>query len=149
MNTIRLLLSVSLLLCAPAIAELKLPSKVYDVKEMEAAQAEAKAKGKPIAILYTDKASTCPLCNAAALTMVKELGNKTVMVYTSTTADIPQSTRASFSKGQYIPKVAVFDSTLERALGMVTYEAVSEDERDAFREIERSIRAYTAGAKKK
>jgi hypothetical protein len=123
-------------------AGLKLPSKIFEAKEMEQAMSEAQAKGKPLSILYTDKDSTCPLCNDAAGVMIKELGNKTVMVYARSTRDLPQPVRDALRPGNYIPKIAVFDASLQESLGMVTYEAVKEDARKAFRDVERAIRDY-------
>jgi hypothetical protein len=127
---------------AIALAGLKLPSKVYEGADMEKAKTEAASKGKPLSILYTDKDSTCPLCNNAAATMIKELGSKTVMVYVSEINELPANVRTSLTAGKYIPKIAVFDDKLETALGTVTYESVKEDSRKAFREVERAIKDY-------
>lgn len=141
MRTFALL--VLMLITLPASAGIKLPSKVFEVKELEKAKAEAVAKGKPISVLYTDKDSTCPLCNTAAEKMIKELGSKTVMVYVRSLGDLPRNASSAFNEGRFIPKVAVFDSSMERSLGLVTYEAVKEDDRDAFRNVERAIRDYS------
>lgn len=140
---IRSLLS-ALLVVAPAlaVAGLNLPSKVFEESELEKAKIEAATKGKPLAILYTDKDSTCPLCNAAAGTMIKELGQKTVMVYVRKLNELPSGVIKTLTPGKYIPKIAVFDDKLEKSLGMVTYESVREDSRKAFRDVERAIKAY-------
>jgi len=141
METLTLL--ASMLIVLPAFAGIKLPSKVFEVKDLEKAKAEAVAKGKPISVLYTDKDSTCPLCNNAAEKMIKELGSKTVMGYEPQLGQLPRNVWGAFNEGRFIPKVAVFDSSMERHLGLVTYEAVKEDDRDAFRNVERAIRDYS------
>lgn len=143
--TMKTYLILAVLFCASqslVLAELKLPSKIFEVTEIEQAKTEAEAKGKPISILYTDKDSTCPLCNNAASVMIKELGSKTVMVYARSRKDLPQQVGDALRPGSYIPKIAVFDATLQNSLGMVTYEAVKDDARKAFRDVERAIRDY-------
>lgn len=125
-----------------AFAGFKVPSKVYQIAELEKAKAEAIEKGKPLAILYSDAESTCPLCSDASTTMMKELGSKTVMVYIKTRDGLPRLVIDTLTPGKYIPKIAVFDSKLEKPLGMVTYEAVKEDSRSAFRNVEKAIRDY-------
>ncbi len=137
-------LFAALLIAVPAtsLAGLNLPSKVFEESELDKAKTEAAAKGKPLAILYTDKDSTCPLCNAAAGAMIKELGNKTIMVYVRSTNEMPANVQKALTPGKYIPKIAVFDDKLEKSLGMVTYESVKDDSRKAFREVERAIKDY-------
>jgi hypothetical protein len=125
-----------------AVAGFKLPGKVFEVAELEKAKAEAQQKGKPIAILVSDKDTTCPLCSAASETIIRELGNKTVMVYARTKAELPAPAQEALRQGSYIPKVAVLNSTLDNALGTVTYEAIKADPRKAFRDVEKAIREY-------
>ena len=125
-----------------ALAGFKVPAKVFDVAEVEKAKAEAQKSGKPIAILYSNKDSTCPLCCNASETMIRELGNKTVMVYARHISSLPQSAQNALREGQYIPKVAVLNGTLEQSLGTVTYESIKADPRKAFREVEKAIREY-------
>ncbi len=125
-----------------ALAGIKIPSKVFDLETLEEAKTEAAAKGKPIAFLYTDKDSTCPLCNAASMTMMKELGNKTVMIYVRSANGLPLPVMKALEPGKFIPKIAVMDAKLEKSLGMVTYEAVKADSRKAFRDVEKAIKEY-------
>lgn len=137
---------VAVLIAAPSLAfsGIDLPSKVYTQADLEKAKAEAVTKGKPLSILYTDKDSTCPLCNNAANTMIKELGSKTIMVYVRSTGELPATVKDALRPGKFIPKIAVFDPTLTNTLGTVTYESVKDDARKAFREVERAIRDYKA-----
>lgn len=135
-------LVVLLAVPALAISGFKVPSKIYQVSELEKAKIEAAAKGKPISFLYSDKDSTCPLCSSASEVMIKELSNKTVMVYARTTSDLPPQVIKALEPGRFIPKVAILDPTLETSLGTVTYESVSEDPDKAFRAVEKAIREY-------
>ena len=134
----------ALLIATPsmALAGLKLPSRIYVEADLEKAKTEAASKGKPLAILYTDKDSTCPLCNNASATMIKELGSKTIMVYAPDINSLPKPVKEALSAGKYIPKIAVFDDKLENTLGTVTYEAVKENARTAFRSVDKAIREY-------
>jgi hypothetical protein len=125
-----------------ALADFKLPAKVFSLEELDKAKAEAASKKKPIAILLSDKDSTCPLCSNASQTMIKELGQKTVMVYVRDYKGLPPAAVEALTPGKYIPKVAVLDEKLEASLGMVTYESVKEDSRTAFRDVEKAIREY-------
>ena len=141
MKTTALFLAL-LALPALALAGFRLPAKVFAISDLEKAKAEAQLKKKPIAVLYSDKDSTCPLCSDASETILRELGSKTVMVYVNTKDGLPKSVSDALNVGKFIPKVAVLDASLENALGTVTYESIKEDPRQAFRDIEKAIRAY-------
>ncbi len=125
-----------------ALGGFKLPPKVFEIGQIDKAKAEAEAKKKPIAILYSNKDSTCPLCSDASEAIIRELGSKTVMIYVTEKAALPASAVSALSAGKYIPKVAVLDGKLENVLGTVTYESIKEDPRKAFREVEKAIRSY-------
>ena len=141
MNT-KTLLATLITLPTLALAGFKVPGKVFEIAELEKAKAEAAGKGKPIAILYSDKDSTCPLCSGASETILRELGGKTVMVYVRSAAELPPAAQEALRPGAYIPKVAVLNAALDRSLGLVTYEAIKADPRKAFREVEKAIREY-------
>lgn len=146
----KILMPVLIVLALPTLgfASFRLPSKVYEVADLEKAKAEADKSKKPIAILLSDKDTTCGLCSAASEQIIKELGGKTVMVYARTSADLPDAAKSALSGGKYIPKVAVLDATLSTSLGSVTYEAIKADPRKAFRAVEKAISEYkkTAGS---
>ncbi len=125
-----------------AFAGFKLPGKIFEIGEIDKAKAEAEAKKKPIAILYSDKDSTCPLCSSASEEIIRELGQKTVMIYIREQSGLPAPAIEALRAGRFIPKVAVMDAKLESALGTVTYESIKADPRKAFREVEKAIRAY-------
>jgi hypothetical protein len=137
-------LPILLFLALPAIAfgGFKLPGKVFEVADIEKAKAEAAQKGKPIAILYSDKNTTCPLCSNASETILRELGPKAVIVYADGTSSLPSTVQEALRPGKYIPKVAVLDASLERALGTVTYEAIKANRQTAFRDVSKAIREY-------
>jgi hypothetical protein len=130
-----------------AIAEVKIPKSVYRADEFEKAKADAKAKGKPVSILYTSEKSTCPLCNNATLRAVKELNGKTVMVYFDTKESgyekmppaVQQAMRAS-ELGSYIPKLAVFDTEVTNAIAYVAYSNDDKVLDKAYREAGKKIR---------
>lgn len=123
-------------------ADFKLPGKIYKESELAQAREAATKEGKPLSILYSDTETTCPLCSNASLTIIRELSSKTVMVYLSDINKVPTVIQTALKPGEYIPKVAVFDAGLTQSLGMVTYEAIKEDSRKAFRDVERAVREY-------
>lgn len=141
MNT-KTLIAILIALPTLALAGFKIPGKVFEIAELDKAKAEAAQKGKPIAILYSDKDTTCPLCVNASETIIRELGSKTVMVYVRSAESLPPAAQAALQAGAYIPKVAVLNGALDKSLGVVTYEAIKADPRKAFRDVEKAIREY-------
>lgn len=141
MNT-KTLIAILIALPTLALAGFKIPGKVFEIAELDKAKAEAAQKGKPIAILYSDKDTTCPLCVNASETIIRELGSKTVMVYVRSAGSLPPAAQAALQAGAYIPKVAVLNGALDKSLGVVTYEAIKADPRKAFRDVEKAIREY-------
>jgi hypothetical protein len=124
-------------------AELELPRGTREAADLAAAQAEARKEGKPVAILYTDKDSTCPLCNGAATTMIEEIERSTVLVYARTKEGLPDQVGEALSReGKYIPKLVVYDAELQEELGLVIYERVKEDPRNAFDDLKKALREY-------
>jgi len=121
----------------------KLPSNSFEISEIDAAKTKAEEKGYPIAFLYTDKESTCPLCNGASALIIKELKSSTILIYVNNKKDMPKNVSKTLSKrGKYIPKVAIYNSSIKEELGLVTYEEIKKDGDDAFKEIKKIIRAY-------
>ena len=139
---IKAILGVLLASSTLAFGGFKVAAKVFEIGQIDNAKAEAEAKKKPIAILDSDKDSTCPLCSGASEAILRELGSKTVMIYVRDKSALPASAVSALSVGRYIPKVAVLDGKLESVLGTVTYESIKEDPRKAFHELEKAIRGY-------
>jgi len=124
-------------------AGIRIPSTVFEICELEEAREKAKKFGKPISFLYTDADSDCGLCNSAANTILRELKTTTVMVYMRDKRECPRKVaKALTQRGKYIPKVVVFDPDLTQELGLVTYEEIDEDARNAFRSVKKAISEY-------
>lgn len=124
-------------------ADFKLPSNIYLITELEDAQKKASEDGKPIAFLYTNKDSTCGLCQRAGELILKELKSRTVMVYLEKPKECPANVWQALSReGKYIPKVAVFNAGLTEEIGVVIYENIKREEKKAFKEIKKAIRDY-------
>lgn len=120
-----------------------MPSAVFELSELEAAQAKARASGKQIAVIYTDHTSDCGLCASASKVILDELDSQTVMVYMPTgLKKRPDFLKAAFKRGKYIPKVAVFDVELKELLGEVVYEEIKQDGDDAFDDVLDAIKTY-------
>jgi len=122
---------------------IKFPRNSYTIAELEAAKAEAKEKGKPIAFVYTDKASDCGLCTGASEMIIKELKSSTVLVYIGDINKAPDSIGDYiYAGGNYMPIVGVYDSNAEKALGIVNYMQIQNNGKKAFKEIKKIIRNY-------
>lgn len=126
-----------------AYAGFKLPPSAYTSLEITEAETKAKTSGKPITFLISNKDSTCPLCDAASETIIKELKTKTVLVYARQQEDIPEKARTLLKgedTGRFIPYAVVMDSGYEKVLGVVQYETIKKDGQKAFRDVESAIR---------
>jgi hypothetical protein len=131
-------------------AGFKMPSAVFELSELEAAQKKAREKRKPIAVIFTDHTSSCGLCSSASKTIIDELDSKTIMVYLpSKLKKHPDFAKKAFKRGKYIPKVAVFDVELTKILGEVVYEDIKKDGDDAFDDVLKIIRNYRKTLPKK
>ncbi|MDT8389663.1 MAG: hypothetical protein RRC34_04040 [Lentisphaeria bacterium] len=134
-------LILTALTCSHALAGINLPRDTFETSELDKAKAEARAKNRPIAFLYTDKNSTCPLCDGVGRTMIDELGRGTVLVYVPKMGDVPENVAATLaSRGKFIPKVAIFDPDVEKSIGLVTYEDVKEKGSGAFKDLKKAMR---------
>lgn len=141
------LLPLLFLAIATCYGGIKLPRGTYAIDELDAAKQQAAEDGEPIAFLYTNKDSTCGLCNRAATMIIDELKSSTVLVYTDSKQQSPGIVSKALSeRGKYIPKVAVFDSSIEEQLGLVIYEEIKQDGDDAFDDLKKRIRAYKKAA---
>lgn len=122
---------------------LRLPANSYEISELKEAQQKSVETKKPIAFLYTDKDSTCGLCQNASEIIVKELRSRTILVYALSNKDLPQKVSKSLSrKGKYIPKVVVFDSEINEEIGLVIYEEIKKEDKKALKELKKAIHEY-------
>lgn len=134
-----------LLTIGSAMAEIRFPSNSYTIDQIAEAQKSAEAKGRPIAFIYANKATTCGLCVTATDTIIDALKMSAVLVYVADAKDAPaQVASALNARGKFIPKVVVFDAKLENNLGMVTYEEIKEDGEKPLRALKSQIRKAKA-----
>ena len=134
---------ILLLTSTVCIGKIKLPSDCFKISELTEAKKESKEKNKPLAFVYTDKNSTCGLCVRATDIIIDELDSPTVLVYLESKAKAPKQVSAALSKkGQYIPKVVVFDTELQKEIGLVIYEDIEEDGDKALRPLKKEIHKH-------
>lgn len=119
---------------------IKFPRNTFHSSYFAEAQAIAKEENKPIAVLYTDKDSTCGLCRNATNVMADALRSQAIFVYSRNLRRLPERVAQELSaRGEFIPKVAVFDAELKECYGMVTYEEVKADGDAAMKELKRKL----------
>ncbi len=111
-----------------ATAELKIPKAVFPAAEIEAAETRARADGKLMTFLLTDKDSTCPLCQNASAETIDAFDRSTVMVYIGAReaggAKLPEAvTKAlrSPEAGRYIPKSVIYDPDTDTVVHVLPY----------------------------
>jgi hypothetical protein len=116
------------------------PRGTFHSDFLAAAQAKALAENKPLAVLYTDKDTSCGLCRNATDLMADALRSQAIFVYAKDLRDFPRQVGQEFSaRGKYIPKVAVFDAGLTECYGLVTYEEVKAEGVRALRELKQKF----------
>ncbi len=103
-------------------------------------------KKKDLAFIYTDKATTCGLCQGAAAAFIDAVKSKTVIVYVDSTANqtwwpkLPEPVRQALTPGKFIPKIVVTDPTAAKVTASLTYEAYKEDDRKAIRGLKTAMK---------
>ncbi|MCH2174584.1 MAG: hypothetical protein MK193_02525 [Lentisphaeria bacterium] len=138
-----LLIAFTFAFCSIA-GGIRLPSSSFNMDELDDAMKKAKQKKYPIFFLYTDKDSSCPLCNNAGKAAIKALRTSTVMVYVTGKdySKLPEAMQAGFKKGKYIPKIGVMDVEAQNVLGVVLYEEIKTNGKDAFDDLKKDIKSY-------
>lgn len=126
MRSLAIAFFFTLLTASIAMAGFSLKSGVYRMSEMESAKAEARATGKPIAFLYSDENTTCPLCAGSSQYAMDALAESCLMVYADEKdwAKLPKKVRAAIrapEAGKYIPTIIVMSSDLEKVIVIVPY----------------------------
>ncbi len=140
-------LIVSLIFAAGASADTEFPRGSFEMADLDKAKALATTEKKDIAFIYTDKATTCGLCQGAAAAYIDAVKSKTVIVYVDSTANqtwwakLPEPVRQALTPGKFIPKIAVTDSTATKVSASLTYEAYKEDDRKAIRGLKKAMKA--------
>jgi hypothetical protein len=120
---------------------------------LEAAVAEAKAEGKPLAFLYTDEDTTCPKCEASSLALIDSLHKRTVMLYVAAEekdwSKVPKAVREGMRKpesGNFIPKTVVVDPGLTNLIAVIPY-ALGDEQDRLLKDARKKIAAATAKGK--
>ena len=115
-----------LLAASTALAGFNLKSGVYHMDELDAAESAALSARKPIAFLYSDQKTFCPLCIGASRQVMETLAGSCVVVYVSRSdaANLPQQVQNALrspAAGKYIPVVVVMSYDLKKVIAIVPY----------------------------
>ena len=127
---ITLLTVCSLSVLSQAWADVKLPKGSFTTDRLEEALKTAREQKKPVAYLYTNTATTCPLASGASEGFLEAVGRRCVLVY------LP------VKQGKYYPKLVLTDTDGGRAQ-CFTYEAYKADSKKTSREIKKQIIALS------
>jgi hypothetical protein len=135
------------LVVGTAFADTKFPKGTFEPKDLEKAKAEAATAKKTIAFVYTDKTTSCPLCQGAAAAFIDAVKSKSVIVYVNTKDQaanfsvLPKPIQESLrGGGKFIPKMVVTDATAETPTASISYEAYKVDERKSLREFKKALK---------
>lgn len=122
-------------------AEIRFPDDTFQAADLPAAQAKAAEDGKPLAFVYTDKDTTCGLCQRATTSITDAFRRSAVLVYVRSRGDVPPAVGDVLeSRGKYIPKVALFTADLDKSHGLVTYEEIKAEGDRPLRALKRAAR---------
>ena len=134
---------IVLIVTSSVFAGFKLPRRSYTIDQLEEAKEKSETTGKPIAFLYSNKNTTCPLAEDASTAMIKALKLRTIIVYLEDWNAAPENVKQALKKrGKYIPRIVVFNSKVDEELGLVTYTEVKTKGRKAFKDLLKKIRKY-------
>lgn len=140
-------LTVSLILAAVASADTAFPRGSFELADIEKAKAQATAEKKDLAFIYTDKSSTCGLCQGAASAFIDAVKSKTIIIYVDSKdykavwPKLPEAVRQGFTPGKFIPKIAITDASASKLTTSLTYEAYKEDDRKSIRGLKKAMKA--------
>lgn len=143
---ITLLTVCSLSVLSHAWAEVKLPKGTFTADRLEEALKTAKDQKKPVAYLYTNTATTCPLAAGASEGFLEAVGRRCVLVYLPVKggkdSGVSDDVKTALKKGKFYPKLVLSaaDGTQAQCF---TYESYQADSRKAGREIKRQITALS------
>lgn len=143
---ITLLTVCSLSVLSHAWAEVKLPKGTFTADRLEEALKAAKDQKKPVAYLYTNTATTCPLAAGASEGFLEAVGRRCVLVYLPVKggkdSGVSDDVKTALKKGKFYPKLVLSaaDGTQAQCF---TYESYQADSRKAGREIKRQIIALS------
>jgi bacterioferritin-associated ferredoxin len=127
-------------------AETQLPRGSFEFADLEKAKAQAVKEKKEIAFLYTDKTSTCGLCQNAAAEFMDAVKSKAIIVYVNSKdrsrvwKQLPAAVRTALTPGRYIPKMAVTDASGEKVSASILYDDYKKDSRQVIRAFKKDLR---------
>jgi len=135
-----------LLAASTAIAGFNVQSGVYRMDELDAAKSDALSGKKPIAFLYSDQKTFCPLCIGASRQAMETLADSCVLVYVgkSDAAKLPHQVKNALRSpeaGKYIPVVVVMSYDLRNVIAIVPY-ARGEAYKKLLSEAKKKILSY-------
>jgi hypothetical protein len=140
----------ALLVSPVAFAGFNVPNTVHQLSAIEKATEEAKAKKRPIAFLLSDKNTTCPICAASSMTVMKELKSKAEVVYVESAekGSLPESVKSGLNttSGKGLPHVVIVDNTLSNVITAFAYDDAASFKKSVS-EAEKKIRAAKTPAK--
>ena len=140
-------LVASMVLSAIASADTAFPRTSFVMADLEKAKAVATTEKKSLAFIYTDKTTTCGLCQGAAAAYIDAVKSKTVIVYVDSKAkdtdwqQLPAPVREALIPGKFIPKIVVTDAAASKVTTSLTYEAYKADDSKAIRGLKKGMRA--------
>lgn len=142
---IRCFLAISL--CLSVVHGGDLPRGTFEFKDLDQAKAKAIETKKWIAYLYTDKDTSCSLCQNAVNEFVDGVKGKAVLVYLPSNQDktywagLSADLKKALGAGKYIPKMAVTDPSSGAVVASINYDALKEDDSKAMRSFKKSLSA--------
>lgn len=137
------LLSICLLAAFPHVrGDVRLPKSAFTPDRMEEALKTAREQKKPVAYLYTNTATTCPLAAGASEGFLDAVGKRCVLVYLPVKdgkySGIAAPVKEALKKGKFYPKL-VLTAADGSAAQCFTYESYQADSKKAAREIKKQI----------
>lgn len=145
-NVITLLSICTLAVSCHSWADIKLPKGAFASERMEEALKTAQEQKKPVAYLYTNTATTCPLASGATKGFLDAVGKKCVLVYLPVKeggkSAAPAPVKEALKKGKFFPKL-VLTANDGSGAQCFTYEAYKADTKKTAREIKKQVAALS------
>ena len=145
-RAITLLIFCVLSSVAPSLGDVKLPKGAFTEDRLEEALKIAREQKKPVAYLYTNTATTCPLAAGASEGFLDAVGRRCVLVYLPVKdgkySGVDASVKAALKKGKFYPKLVLTASDGTQVQSF-TYEAYRDDSKKTAREIKRQVAALS------
>ena len=125
----RFLLVVVSLMFLPIAAQaaFNLPKYVYHIAQLKEAQQKAVDEKRVLVFLYSDKATTCPLCTDASNDILYSFDKEAVIVYAEhkdwgLLPPLVQNALRAPEAGEFIPITIVTDCQAKEVISYIPYE---------------------------